>query len=349
MSQVAALTPRERIARLFQRQPVDRMPFFSGQGMVTQPAIQSLGLRFPQIHLSAEAMAAAATATVERYGFDAAVVPYDMCTVPEAMGLRANFYEDASDVLYPTIPAKWGSPEEVTVPPDIMERGRLPVVSQAIGRLRQGLGEGHAIGTWLLGPFTLAGQLVELDVLLKLTMKDRPRVERLLDRLTELIIHIGRAYQGMGVDYISLREMGTGADILSPRVFREVVQPRLRRILDSWQPPRVLHICGATDPIVDYMKECGAEALSVDHKNDLAETRRKVGDGVLLLGNLDVYRLLGQATVAEVRSKVLESAAAGADAVWPGCDVWPELKEENLFALAEAVKGLPLVAERGAH
>ncbi|MDP6346849.1 MAG: uroporphyrinogen decarboxylase family protein, partial [Dehalococcoidia bacterium] len=183
-------------------------------------------------------------------------------------------------------------------------------------------------------------QVVELDVLLKLTMKDRARVEGLLDRLTGLIIHIGRAYQQQGVDYISLREMGAGSDIISPRVFRDMVQPRLKRILDSWRPPRVLHICGATDPIIGYMNECGAEALSMDHKNDLAESQRKVGDSALLFGNLDAYRLLGQATLEEVRGKVLESARAGADAVWPGCDIWPELKEENLFALAEAVKGL---------
>ena len=340
MSQTAVLTPRERIARLFSRQPVDRMPFFSGQGMVTLPVIQSLGLKFSQIHLSAEAMAEAARATAERYGFDAALVPYDMCTVPEAMGLGASFYEDTGGVLYPTISTKWGSPEEVIVPGDVMEWGRLPIVSRAISLLRQGLGPEHAVGTWLLGPYTLAGQVVELDVLLKLTMKDRARVEGLLDRLTGLIIHIGRAYQQQGVDYISLREMGAGSDIISPRVFRDMVQPRLKRILDSWRPPRVLHICGATDPIIGYMNECGAEALSMDHKNDLAESRRKVGDSALLFGNLDAYRLLGQATLEEVRGKVLESARAGADAVWPGCDIWPELKEENLFALAEAVKGL---------
>ena len=340
MSQTAVLTPRERIARLFSRQPVDRMPFFSGQGMVTLPVIQSLGLKFSQIHLSAEAMAEAARATVERYGFDAALVPYDMCTVPEAMGLGASFYEDTGGVLYPTISTKWGSPEEVIVPGDVMERGRLPIVSRAISLLRQGLGPEYAVGTWLLGPYTLAGQVVELDVLLKLTMKDRARVEGLLDRLTEMIINIGRAYQQQGIDYISLREMGAGSDIISPRVFRDMVQPRLKRILDSWRPPRVLHICGATDPIIGYMNECGAEALSMDHKNDLAESRRKVGGSTLLLGNLDAYRLLGQAMLEEVRSKVLESSRAGADAVWPGCDIWPELKEENLFALAEAVKGL---------
>ncbi|MDP6347676.1 MAG: uroporphyrinogen decarboxylase family protein, partial [Dehalococcoidia bacterium] len=127
MSQTAVLPPRERIARLFSRQPVDRMPFFSGQGMVTLPVIQSLGLKFSQIHLSAEAMAEAARATAERYGFDAALVPYDMCTVPEAMGLGASFYEDTGGVLYPTISTKWGSPEEVIVPGDVMERGRLPI------------------------------------------------------------------------------------------------------------------------------------------------------------------------------------------------------------------------------
>ena len=52
------MTSRERVLKLFAREPIDTMPCFSGQGMVTLPAIDTLGIRFPQVHLTAENMAA---------------------------------------------------------------------------------------------------------------------------------------------------------------------------------------------------------------------------------------------------------------------------------------------------
>ena len=54
------MTSRERVLKLFNREPIDTMPCFSGQGMVTVPAIEALGIKFPQIHLTAENMAGSA-------------------------------------------------------------------------------------------------------------------------------------------------------------------------------------------------------------------------------------------------------------------------------------------------
>jgi [methyl-Co(III) methanol-specific corrinoid protein]:coenzyme M methyltransferase len=328
---------RERVLRLLRKEPVDRMPVFSGQGMVVLPAIQALGLRFAEIHLTAENLAASAIETAERYGFDSLVVPYDMCTIPEAMGLGISLYQDSEEILYPTIPEKWKRPEGVRIPEDLLERGRMPVVSGAIKRIKERVGDRLALGSWTLGPFTLAGQLVELDVLMKLTLKERSKVEGLLDRLTDLIIQVGRAYQDLGVDYLSLREMGTGSDLLSPRVFSTMIQPRLKRILDAWPSPKILHICGATDLIIEMMNECGADAISVDQKNHLDETRKKLGDQAVLLGNFDPYHTLCVADIAEVEGVIRRCIGMGADAVWPGCDIWPAVKEENLKAYVDAV------------
>ena len=63
---------------------------------------------------------------------------------------------------------------------------------------------------------------------MKMTMKERARVEALLDRLTDLIIDVGRSYEGLGVDYMGLREMGAGTDLLGPQVFKSLIQPRLQ-------------------------------------------------------------------------------------------------------------------------
>jgi [methyl-Co(III) methanol-specific corrinoid protein]:coenzyme M methyltransferase len=91
---MAAMTPKERVIKILTRQPIDTMPCFSGQGMVTVPAIEALGIRFPQIHLTAENMAGSAIKSMEMYEFDSVVVPYDMCTIPEAFGLKVSIYEE---------------------------------------------------------------------------------------------------------------------------------------------------------------------------------------------------------------------------------------------------------------
>jgi [methyl-Co(III) methanol-specific corrinoid protein]:coenzyme M methyltransferase len=337
---MAKLSSRERVLRLFAKQPLDTMPVFSGQGMVTVPAIEALGIKFAQIHLTPENMANSAIKSMELFGFDAAVVPYDMCTISEAFGLKASLYQDVEGVLYPTVPQKWTAPEEVPFPADYLSKGRMPVVDGALRLLKEKIGATHAIGTWLLGPFTLAGQLVELDVLMKMAFKEKARVEALLDRLSDLIIDLGKHYRQIGADYLSLREMGTGSDILSPRMFKSLIQPRLQRILAAWPSPKILHICGSTDMVIGMMNECGADAISVDHKNNMAESRKKMGNTVLFFGDYDGFTLPTKATAEEIRAAVQKCLDAGVDAVWPGCDIWPEVNPENMTTINRTIREL---------
>ena len=54
---MSELTGKERVGRLFKREPVDRMPCFSGQGTVVLPAIKKMGTQFAKIHTDAALMA----------------------------------------------------------------------------------------------------------------------------------------------------------------------------------------------------------------------------------------------------------------------------------------------------
>ena len=130
------MTPKERVKNFFNREPVDTMPCFSGMGTVTVQAIEEMGIRFAQVHSSGEYLARSAITSAEMFGFDGFVVPYDMCTVPEAMGRGVSLYEDADGILYPTVPSKWANLDEVDMPDDfsvIFQNGRMPAVDEAIG------------------------------------------------------------------------------------------------------------------------------------------------------------------------------------------------------------------------
>ena len=125
---MAELTSKERVNRLFRREPIDRMPVFSGMGMVTIQAIRDMGIRFAEVHTTGENLARSAMRNAEKFGLDAAVIPYDMCTIAEALGRGTSLYMDSEDILYPTVPEKWKTLDEVQVPEDFLSKGRMPAV-----------------------------------------------------------------------------------------------------------------------------------------------------------------------------------------------------------------------------
>lgn len=336
----SSLTPRERVLRLFRGQEIDRPPCFSGMGNVTMEGIKSLGLRFCQIHENAEHMAKAAATSYKLFGYECAVVPFDLGVEAQLFGCQLNFYPNCGtdEVLYPTIKEKAVQRmEDIKVPEEVMA-GRVPMVCQAIRWLKKEIGHEVAIGTYLLGPFTLCGQIMELEPLLKTTFKKPQEVKALLMSLAPLLIKLARVYEECGVDYITLREMGATSDVLSPKAFREVVQPSLEAILDGISVPKVLHICGNSNPIIEAMAQCGADAVSVDQKNNLSQSRAKLGPKALLFGNIDPFNLLVRGSREEVKETVRRLLKDGASALWPGCDLWPTIPAENFSAMMEAVK-----------
>lgn len=335
-------TSRERVLSMFKGEKPDRTPVFSGMGNVTVHGIYPHGWRFAEIHTNAEKMARGAASTSQLFGFECAVAPFDMGVEAEALGCEINYYTQSSqEILYPTIRQKLGTNVEelqVEIPTDLEKRGRVPLVLDAIRKLKAEVGATVPVGAWVLGPFTLAGQIVELDNLLKMSFKKTALVSALLDQLTGLLIPLAKLYRAAGADYITVREMGATSDVLSPRMFKTLILPPLQKIFAALEPPRVLHICGTTGAIFELMAEAGAEAISIDQKNDVADAVKRVGDKVLVFGNLDPYNVLVTGTPDLVREKVKAILDAGVDAVWPGCDIWPSAPVENMKALVETVR-----------
>ena len=335
------LNARERVLRLFRREEIDRVPVFSGMGNVTVHGLEKHGWRFSEIHTDARKMADMAASTFHLFGFECAVAPFDVGVEAEALGAELNFYSHREDIVYPTVSRKLAEKArdlDLQIPPDLARAGRIPVVTEAISLLKKEVGDQIAIGSWVLGPYTLAGQLVELSDLPKAAFKDTATVSRILDTLAEALIEIVRIYREAGADYITIREMGATGDILSPRMFTTLIKPPLERIFSAIESPNILHICGDTDSIVEQMAACGADAISVEPKNHVAETRQKLGPEALILGNVDSFGVMVQGKPDDVDNAVKEAIADGVNAIWPGCDIWPAVPRENMDALMAATR-----------
>lgn len=337
---MSELTGKERVQKLFKREPLDTMPCFSGQGSVVIQAIEKMGTKFAKIHTDARLLAESAITSARLFGLDGVVIPYDMAVVAEAMGRGISLYDGADGILYPTVPNKWKTLDEIDIPANYMSQGRLPMIDEAFKIIKEEAPD-LAVGAWVLGPFTLAGQIMELDILLKGLKKQKDQIETFLAEVTQVTVDMVKHYQTLDVDFISVRDMGSGTDLLSPRMWKTLVGPNLKKVFDAITcVPSVNHICGSTDMIIEMMHECGADALSVDQKNNIIETRKKLGNDVLIFGNFDPYATLCQIEdQAEVETIIKKCIDDGIDSVWPGCDIWPDIKEENMKTYVKTVRG----------
>ena len=338
---MAEMNARERVLKMFAGEAVDRPPCFSGMGNVTTEGLKSINAKFAASHLDAKLMAAAAASSYKLYGFECGVVPFDLCIEAEALGCEINVYAHSEDLLYPTIKKKLIHNEselDIALPSGFTGRGRIPLMIEAIKLIKQDIGGEAPIGTYVLGPFTLAGQIMELNDLLKLSFKKPDKIGKLLDLLADAVIQVVAEYEKAGVDFITVREMGATSDVLSPRVFKSLIMPYLAKIFSKLSVPSVLHICGKTNDIVPFMAESGAKAISVDQKNDVTESRKKLGPQALVFGNYDPYNVLVTGSHDLIRQTMKKCMDDGVSAVWPGCDIWPTVPPDNMKAMMDEVR-----------
>lgn len=336
------MNSRERVLNLLNGKETDRPACYSGMGNVTTAGLEQFGYKFAAVHGDAKMLADTAASSYKLFGYECAVVPYDLCLEAEAIGCVMNPYEQVDQLLYPTIKEKViHSEDEVTtfpIPDDVEKRGRVPVVCDALRLLKEDIGSEVAIGSYVLGPFTLAGQLMDLNDLFKMSFRSPDIVRTMLERLADVTIKIARALHEAGADYITIREMGATTDVLSPKVFKKVIFPPLKKVRDALDGvPTVLHICGGTNKIMDILNEVGCNAISVETKNDLAKSRADIGYGPLLFGNIDAYNVLVTGTPEDVEKATLAALEGSCDAIWPSCDIWPTAPVENLKKMTETV------------
>ena len=334
------MTSRERVLNLLNGKPVDRIPCFSGLGNVTVKGLEDHGIKFSKVHDDPVGLANAAASSYKLYGYECAVVPFDLCLEAEVLGCTMNPYDHLQDLLYPTIKEKsYPKLEDIKVPDKLETLGRVPVLLEAGRKLQEDIGKDVAIGTYLLGPFTLAGQCLDLEPLIKSSIKKPNELIAYLDKMADIQIAFAKVLLQDGpFDFLTIREMGATCDILSPRIFKKVIMGPLKKIFDNIPKPNILHICGGTTPILEMMMECGPGAISIDSKTSMKEAREKLGPDAVILGNFNAFNLLINAGADETKTTIQQLITEGASGIHPGCDIWPTAKEENMMALVEACK-----------
>jgi uroporphyrinogen decarboxylase len=104
--------------------------------------------------------------------------------------------------------------------------------------------------------------------------------------------------------------------------------------------PRIIFATGA-GTFLEALAGCGAEVVSLDWRTELTAARRRLGEKVVLQGNLDPGCLfLEQAALEERIRRVLEQAGGGRHIFNLGHGILPRTREDRARLLVDAVHRL---------
>jgi len=318
---------------------VDRIACVNSASVSTVEFMKAYDAAWPAAHKNPAKMARLGSAAHRQCGLDNISVPFCMTVEAEVLGAKIDFHEDK--IKWPSVREfQVKDPSDLRFPKDVSEAGRVPVIVEAIKKLKEEFAGDVPVNAYVVPPFTsISSYLVDSITFLKWLGKAPEKAHQLLKDTVNVYAEIAGLYRDAGADIITLHGMGASNDNISPRHFDEFVKPYLKEIIKRLEAPTILNICGSALMIVEKMVECGASAIAVDERTPIKEVREKVEKirpGYPIIGNVPSYDVIYQGPIEKIQAAVKRCIEDGVSMVAPGCDFWIETPTEHIKAFVRA-------------
>ena len=288
------------------------------------PAVQKLGITVEEMVKSAELQSEAMALIARETPTLAAVSPMDLSVEAEAFGARVRFTKDEVPSVIGRLLEDMEDVENLRVPGP--EEKRCKLYADAV-RLAKAKIPDKPVLAGMIGPFSLAGRLMDVSEIMCICMEEPETVEALLEKVTGFLIAYGKKLRAAGADGIVLAEPLAG--IISPKMMREFSKTYVMRLIEALQDEAfgiVYHNCGNAVPrMLKDIFEQGACAYHFGNAVDMAEVLAAAPEDAVCMGNIDPAGEFANGTPESIRKAtetLLEKSACYKNFVLSsGCDI----------------------------
>lgn len=337
------MTPKERMEAYFRGEEVDRLPCIL---MFEETAAVYAGISTKEYYFNSDKMLEAERYIVEELGVESAGINVTLRGIGEALGSQMGYSDTRASYLIEPVLKDYKMLENMKVVNPYKD-GRLPIILEALGKIKKELGNKVSVGSGVSGPISAACMVRGVKNIMKDFIRDRDNLCKLLDFMTECNLAFVKAvYEEHGL-VCGIGDPLSSENLISPKQFKEVVKPYLRKTIDgiykiTGQKPS-LHICGKTKNIWPELADMNISTFSVDNCEDIGELKKAMGDKVCIVGNVDPVSVIRNGTVDDVYKSVKSCIEKAADSpngymVGSGCDIPSGAPIENIKAVVEATK-----------
>ena len=303
------------------------------------PGMQLTGVTVDALVRSGRRQAECMKAVANRWDTLASVSLMDLSVEAEAFGSPVKFSGDE-------VPSVTGA---IVTGEESLEALKVPAVGDArTGEYVKAIGEAKRLITdrpvfaGSIGPFSLAGRLMDMTEIMMLCYEEPDWVHGVLEKVTRFLIAYNTALRDTGADGIVMAEPAAG--MLSPALMGEFSTPYVKRILDAVETDEcvfIYHNCGnSTLSLTREILDTGARAFHFGNAIDLGEMLKLMPSDKVVMGNVDPARQFRNGTPESVREAtlaVLEKCAGYPNFILSsGCDIPPVSPIENIDAFFDA-------------
>lgn len=334
------MTSLERVCAAVRFQKPDRTPVIP---QIFGHTAKLSGVPLIDYVRNGEALAECQLRALRRYGQDAVFAVMDANVEAEAAGALISYRADAYPVIEACLEHDRAFGRAFPLPnPDVS--GRMPQVLKALRIMRGQVRDEVLVVGLVLGPFTLASQLVGIEKAL-FTAADEPEVlVAMLDTAVDIAISYGRAQLAAGAHLVLVFDPAASPAVVPPTFFREMEVPRLRKIFDSLasvgSAANWLHIAGPVRSILQYYPAAGAQIANFDYEVPAVDARGGL-PSTCLDGNVRSLAFV-DSIPAEIetaaRTLCAEFKDRGGFILSSGCEIPPESSPDNVAALIAAAR-----------
>lgn len=334
------MTGLERIMAAVRLQAPDRVPVIAQVfGHAAVLAGEHLGDYLRDGVLAARCQLRA----LDRYGYDAVFALLDANVETEAAGSTLEYLSGDYPVVR-SYAADTGVDLGSIAVPNPYTDGRMPQLLEAARILRRTVGEEVLVVGCVVGPMTLATQLVGIQDALYLAADDPERFSQLLDLSCRTAIAFGTAQIESGVHVPMVFDPSSSPDVIPPSFYREMVLPHLKRVFAAFKDAGAaagwLHTAGPVDPILPYYPGAGVDIANIDFCVDPNMAMNTLPQ-TCIDGNIKPLSFVidtPDVIASDARVLIKAFADRGGFILSSGCEIPPESAPENIAAMVEAAK-----------
>lgn len=327
----------ENLKNALNNEEVEKVPAVSVTAAAVEEAFPAANVTWPEAHKDPEQMARLGISLHEQAGLECARIPFDLTAEAEAFGCKVDLGDmENTPTLKSNAPID--DPEDLEVPDDFVNQGRLPIILESIEILKNEYPEVPVI-VGMAGPFTLTGHLLGVEDLVKMLKTDSFVVEDAVDVALEAQIELVEAFNDSGVDVICVADPTSSPELLDPNDFNEFALPSLEDLSSEMEAQSVIHICGNSRPILEGMLDCGFNGASVEEAVDMTDAqklRAEMGTDTVMVGNISTSQTLFSKPTDEVKAEVKVALEKGTNVLAPSCGIAPKSPLANIKAFVEA-------------
>ncbi|WP_201763867.1 uroporphyrinogen decarboxylase family protein [Methanosphaerula palustris] len=330
----------ERIVSTLNFEKPDRVPVIA---QVFGHAATVAGMNLGEYIRDGELLARGQIRALDRYGYDAVFALMDTSVETEAAGSVLTYFKNKYPIVKSYALSQDTDPDNLSVP-DPHQAGRMPALLNAAGILREEIGDEVLVVGCVLGPLTLATQLLGIEQALYLAIDDPEQFGRVLDFATDVVIRFGTAQIEAGVHLPVVFDPSASPAVIPPMFFYEFEVPRLTRLFSSLKEHGAvanwLHIAGSVGSILPFYPEAGVDIANFDYSVNPLDAQEALPRTVLD-GNIRPWSFV-EAPPEEITresSRLMDRFAhRGGFILSSGCEIPLESRQENVMALVMAAR-----------